>query len=102
MPIRGHFEENSNLMQLLQCRSEDSDDLKSWILRKKYLSHEIINEQIEIMAYHLLRELLTNIKAAEHCALIGDETRDVSGKEQFAISIRWVTHDYVINEDRLK
>ena len=25
--------------------------------------------------------------------------RDVSGKEQFAISIRWVDTDYVINED---
>lgn len=67
--------------------------------KEKYLSHEIINEQIEIMAHQLLRELLTNIKAAEHFALIGDETRDVSGKEQFAISIRWVTQDYVINED---
>ena len=51
------------------------------------------------MAHHLLHELLTNIKAAKHFALIGEETRDVSGKEQFAISIRWVTHDYVINED---
>ena len=52
------------------------------------------------MAHHLLRGLLTNIQAAEHFALIGDETRDISGKEQFAISIiRWVTHDYLINED---
>ena len=99
MAIRGHCEENGNLMQLLQCHSEDSDDLKSWILRKKYLSYEIINEQIEIMAHHLLCELLTNIKAAEYFVPIGDETRDMSGKEQFAISIRWVTHDYVINED---
>ena len=41
LPIRGHCEENGNLMQLLQCRSEDSDDLKSWILRKKYLSHDM-------------------------------------------------------------
>lgn len=56
-------------------------------------------EQIEIMAHQLLRDLLTNIKAAEHFALMEDETRDISGKEQFAISIRWVTQDYVINED---
>ena len=88
LSIRGHYEENGNLMQLLQCRSEDSDGLKSWISQKKYLSHEIINEQIEIMAHHLLRGLLANIQAAEHFALIGDETRDISGKEQFAISIR--------------
>ena len=99
LPIRGHYEENGNLMQLLQCRSEDIDDLKTWISRKKYLSHEIINEQIEIMAHHLLRGLLVKIQAAEYFALIGDETRDVSGKEQFAISIRWVNSAYVINED---
>ena len=99
LPIRGHYEENGNLMQLLQCRSEDIDDLKTWISRKKYLSHEIINEQIEIMAHHLLRGLLAKIQAAEYFALIGDETRDVSGKEQFAISVRWVNSAYVINED---
>ena len=99
LPIRGHCEESGNLIQLLQCRSEDIDDLKKWISRRKYLSHEIINEQIEIMAHHLLRELLVNIQAAEYFALIGDETRDISGKEQFAISIRWVSHNYVINED---
>jgi len=53
LPIRGNSEESGNLMQLLQCHSEDSDDLKKWILQKKYLSHEIINEQIETMAHHL-------------------------------------------------
>jgi len=31
--------------------------------------------------------------------VIGDETRNLSGKEQFAISIRWVTHNYIIHED---
>ena len=46
LPIRGHLEENGNLMQLLQCRSEDDDDLRSWIL-KKYLFHKTINEQID-------------------------------------------------------
>ena len=56
-------------------------------ITEKYLSHEIINKQIEIMAHHLLRGLLAKIQAAEYFALIGDETRDVSGKEQFAISV---------------
>ena len=99
LPIRGHHEENGNLVQSLQCRSEDIDNLKTWVSRKKYLSHEIINEQIEMMAHHVLRGLLEKIKVAEYFAVIRDETRDVSGKEQFAISIRWVDTDYVINED---
>ena len=52
-----------------------------------------------MMAHHVLRGLLEKIKVAEYFAVIGDETRDVSGKEQFAISIRWVDTDYVTNED---
>jgi len=30
LPIRGHHEEEGNLMQLLKCRSEDVDCLKSY------------------------------------------------------------------------
>ena len=47
----------------------------------------------------MLQDLLTEICSANYFSVIGDETRDVSGKEQFAISIRWVTQDYVIHED---
>lgn len=95
LPIRGHYEENGNLMQLLWCHSEDMMILK----HGKYLSREIINEQIEIMAHHILHGLLVKIQAAKYFTLIGGETRDASGKEQFAMSIRWVNSPYVINED---
>ena len=54
---------------------------------------------IALMAHDVLRDLLAKIKAAEYFALIGDETRDVSGTEQFAVSIRWVSQEYLINED---
>jgi len=38
LPIRGHYEEDGNLMQLLKCRSEDVNSLKSFLAAKKYLS----------------------------------------------------------------
>ena len=44
LSIRGHCKENGNLMQLLHCHLEDSDDLKLWITRKN-IFHEIINEE---------------------------------------------------------
>ena len=34
------------------------------MLDRKYLSHDIINEQIEIMARHVLNTLITDIKSS--------------------------------------
>ena len=99
LPIRGHKEEDSNLIQLLKCRSEDIQDLQCWLDNGKYLSHDIINEMIEIMAHEVLRSILAEVKDAKWFALIADETRDISGVEQFAVSLRWVDTCYNVYED---
>ena len=54
---------------------------------------------MEMMANSLLRNLLYEIKESEWYAIIADETRDSSGKEQLTVSIRWVDKDYHVNED---
>ena len=99
LAIRGHKEEEGNLYQLLKCRSEDVGTLSKWLNDGRYLSHEVVNELIEIMAHKVLRQILSEIREAEWFAIIGDETRDVSGAEQFALSIRWVDCDYTVYED---
>jgi len=43
--------------------------------------------------------VLIKIHKAQYFSVIGDETRDISGKEQFAISIRYVEDDNTTNED---
>ena len=63
------------------------------------LSHDIINEIIEMMAHEVLRSILTEVKDAKWFALIADETRDISGVEQFAVSLRWVDTCYNVYED---
>ena len=55
---------------------------------QKYQSPEIVNEQ---MGKQVLRSLLNDIKEQPFYAIIADETTDISGKEQLAISLRWVT-----------
>ena len=65
----------------------------------RYLSHDIVNELLEIMAHQILRGLLHNIREAEWFALIADEPRDIVGIEQFSISLRWASTDYLIYED---
>ena len=89
LAIRGHDYESGNLRQLLECRSADVKGLKSWISKKQCLSHDIIDEQIKIMAVCLLDRILVKIHKAQYFSIIGDETRDISGKEQFAVSIRY-------------
>lgn len=78
-------------MQLLKCRSRDVEGLESWISSGKYLSHEVVNEIVEMMAHQLLRNLLDNIRLVK---FFSDETQDISGLEQFAISLRWVGDNY--------
>ena len=55
------------------------------------------------MANQLLRSLLDDIKANQcdqpFFAIIADETRDISGLEQLALSIRWVDQSYEIYEN---
>lgn len=99
LPIRGHNEQEGNLLQLLECRALDVKGLREWIGTNRYLSHDIINEIIEIMANQVLRDILSNIKDSEFYAVIADETQDVSTCEQFAISIRWVDSCHSIHED---
>ena len=69
------------------------------MLDRKYLSHGIINEQIEIMARHVLNTLIADIKSSGVFSIIADETRDISGIEQFIVCLRWVDNNYLVNED---
>ena len=86
-------------MQLLKCRADDVQGLNFWICEGRYLSYDIVNELLEIIAHKILRDLLHNIR--EWFAIIADETRDCSGVEQFSISLHWAATDYVISEDEI-
>lgn len=99
LAVRGHQEEEGNLYQLLKCRAESIKGLEDWLHDGKYLSHDIINEIIELMAHQLLRQLLNEIRKAEWFSIIADETRDISGGEQLSISLRWVDTSYTVYED---
>ena len=48
---------------------------------------------------NVLRSVLADVKGAKWFALIADETRDISGTEQFAVSLQWVDSSYAIYED---
>ena len=61
-----------------------------------------MNELIGLMAKDLIRDLVSDINSVIFYSLIADETRDISGKKQLAINIRWVNVNYDIFEDWTK
>ncbi|XP_044856759.1 zinc finger MYM-type protein 1-like, partial [Mauremys mutica] len=100
--LRGHNDSDSNLMQLLLLRSTDSEELRQWLNRTKYkwISHEVINEIIEMMAMTALRKIVQKIKASKFYAIVMDETTDLSRKEQVSFSLRFFSsEDWEIYEE---
>ena len=93
--IRNDHTGGSNLTVMLQKVLDEA----SWVETHKYLSPEIINEMIELMAHKALRSLISNLVSQRWFSLLADETRDVSNREQVVVTLRWVSEEYEICED---
>lgn len=100
LSVRGHTDENSNFIRLLQLRSDDVSELKSWLARSSYkwTSHEIINEMMSIMSHEVIRQLATTVREAKFYSIIVDETSDISVHEQISICIRYVDQQLQVHE----
>ena len=64
MAIRGHEEIEGNLFQLLLLRKGECPEIQQWIESRRYLSSDIVNEMICLMARNVLREILCEIRGA--------------------------------------
>ena len=67
--LQGKTEIESNLHQLLNLRAEDVPELLEWIDNGKYLSHDIINELINMMGNAVLRSIVANLRISIHSCL---------------------------------
>ena len=61
----------------------------------KYVSHDIQNEVLKVMAQSVLRE---NFRLASF-SVMADECTDQSNREQLAICIRWIGEELEPQED---
>lgn len=101
LAIRGNQDENSNLLQFLQMRAEDSTKLQAWLNRStncKWLHHDIINEILHLIANKVLKEKFKLIKSLKIFSIIMDETADNSRLEQVSLCARIVLEDLTIQE----
>ena len=101
IPIRGKTEEDSNFRRLIKLRASDSSILNKWINREekyKWLSPEISNEILEIMAHSTLRKLVSELQSSRHFGVMLDETPDISCSEQISVCFRKVTEQFDVEE----
>ena len=97
LAVRNDHAGGSNLTIMMQLVLNE----KLWVSENKYQSPEVINELIEIMGHKLLRSLLCDIKSQQWFAMLADETRDISNREQLVLCLRYVTEKYEIYEDMI-
>ena len=91
--FRGDGDEmDSNFMQLLKLRGKDDPRIETWIQRKtdKYVSHDIQNELLKVMALSILRRIAGSICNSKFYCIMCDECTDASNRELLVICIRWV------------
>ena len=90
--LRGHNEENSNFVQLLNLLAEDDSNLKESLLRKskKYTSPTIQNKILKDMALTILREIVNSIKDSGYYSIMAEDSSSNSNVQQFVICVRRV------------
>ncbi|KAJ8886031.1 hypothetical protein PR048_012237 [Dryococelus australis] len=93
--VHDHSEGN-----LMEERCLDVPELNQWLKRsRKYLSCDIQNELIEIMAHNVLREIVKEVKTSPYFGVIADSTTDVHRIEQFSLCLRFVHSGFLeVNE----
>ena len=61
--FQGDTDEDSNFFQLFKLRANDDASMHDWLKRHdKYLSHEIQNEMINIIALRIVSDLAEGIR----------------------------------------
>ena len=81
-------------------RSKD-DIFQQWLSRRNdtYLSKDIQNELLRLMAKKILEEIASNIQQSTFFSLMADETTDAANKEQLVVVYRWIADEFCVYEE---
>lgn len=104
LPFRGHKCGEGNFEQVLKHKSEDDPSLTKWLTcgrKDVYTSAIVQNEILTLFSSMIIREIVENIRSLPHLqySVMMDGTRDVSGKGQEAVCLRYVDKDLVPHEE---
>ena len=74
----------------MKLHGEDDSRIAEWLAKKtdKYISHDMQNELLKVMALTILLEIASSIDQSKFISIMCDECTDESNREQLAICIR--------------
>ncbi|KAF0307093.1 Zinc finger MYM-type protein 1 [Amphibalanus amphitrite] len=110
LALRGHGNDDGNLIELLKLRACDSEELEQWLRRKeRYLHQDTQNEILQLVSHEVLRNIISGMRDAVDgevpdvppFSVIVDGTQDISGNEQQSICVRYVDKDFNVQEEFL-
>jgi len=101
LALRGHEESSNsknkgNFLELINFTAKGKPQFEIYIKEKIYLSPEIQNELLNLLANNLVRKILP--REDEVYSVIMDETLDMSKIEQIAFCLRYVSEELIIYE----
>ena len=101
IPFQGDTDTESNVFQILKLRAKDDKSLLDWLSKKgpRFISHDIQNELLSIMANHIIRNIASDVQKNRYYSIICDEYTDISNHEQLTFCLRWVDSNMAANED---
>ncbi|CAK6976724.1 zinc finger MYM-type protein 1-like [Scomber scombrus] len=88
---RGHREHD-------QAENKVANKISKNPSNAKYTHHEIQNEIFNIMADMVRKQISEEIKEAGHFAIMVDESKDISKKEQISVVVRYLHNETVLEE----
>ena len=89
LPIRDHATNSGVLFKMLRLRSHDDPILQECMSGKRleYLSPDIQNELIQLLAHNVQRTMAADIRSCGFYCIIADGTTDISQHEKLTIII---------------
>lgn len=85
-------------LELLTSLSPEIRQLQSMPSNAKYTSKIIQNDVLTAATNTVLKHIVNEVKEAEWYAIIADEAKDISRKEQLSSCIRYVNKDFKVNK----
>lgn len=88
---------------MLTLRAQDRKEMQTWLQKKRnYLDSTVQNDILTLFSNSIIRQIVDKVKHVSNIFSISiDGTKDISGFQQEAVSIRYIDENFLHQEDFL-
>jgi hypothetical protein len=94
-------DQEGNFVQTLRFLGTADSSILEWLKKKqqKFTSHEIQNEFLYLMSKEVMFNIQSAVQASDYFVIMADECTDVSNKEQFSVTLRYIDEQFEAHEE---